>query len=92
MSETETDDEDLSAPPRKRISPLQSSVNSGLENGDTTDDLEEISREEYRSSAKRKRGSLSPALTEAATEAASEKPSIRKPLEGIVMVFLLTQA
>ena len=63
MSETETDDEDLSAPLRKSInSAVQTKNTDGptLEAGETTDDLEEITHDEYRTSVKRKRHSLSP--------------------------------
>lgn len=87
MSETETDDEDLSAPPQQRTSTMQSRVSTEVDNDETTDDLEEISPEEYRTSVKRKRDSLSPVVTEPATK----KQLSRKPIEGIVIVFLLTQ-
>ena len=91
MSETETDDEDLSAPLRKSInSAVQTKNTDGptleadgptLEAGETTDDLEEITHDEYRTSVKRKRHSLSP----------KERAAVmREPIQGVPTLFILT--
>jgi hypothetical protein len=86
MSETETDydDEDLSAPPKKssreRTTSSNTSVNPGVtgDGGDTQDeDIQEISPDQFRTSHKRKRDDVPSASSTAPITA-------RRGEEGII--------